>query len=241
MCQTAVDARRKTGRSEVLLCHVSPVASLAIAVFWSLRQEPTPAASPQCWSRVPRHALVVVRAGEGNNYPAPGSRSVQAAPPRALEQHPPIIVDPGFRDAFAVARPTPRFADLLSEIPEVFVGDAAKLRAVVTLVAAALEQSFAARGLPLPPWRTRAALLARWGLAGPRRAWAGKLTGQVPTLPTSTAAPPPAALRPALLAGSRVGPLGALGAGLACPQLCRGPAECDEAPRWRSPSQLRRG
>lgn len=75
-----------------------------------------------------------------------------------------VIVEPRLRDFFECARPSPEYATLLEELPEVFVGRAAQLEVLVALVASALQASFVSSGLPLPPWRTKEALLAHWNL-----------------------------------------------------------------------------
>lgn len=137
-----------------------------------------------------------------------------------------LIVDPHFADAFAVARPTPAFAEVLSALPETFVGTPETLEAVIAVVSVALTECYAEQGLPLPPWRTRHALLARWSLlpaggAAHRRALGGRAAAAV--------------------GGERKLPLGAAPA---APQPQRGAGECEGVARRLSPAvagQRRRG
>ncbi|KAI8476575.1 MAG: hypothetical protein J3K34DRAFT_455683 [Monoraphidium minutum] len=73
-----------------------------------------------------------------------------------------FIIDPCFRGAFQIAPASPGYARVLAALPEAFVGEAAALRRLVALMAAQAERSYAHQGLTPPPWRSHAALLARW-------------------------------------------------------------------------------
>lgn len=76
-----------------------------------------------------------------------------------------VLIEPRLRELVEVARPTPEFVTLLEELPEVFVGRPAQLETLVGVVAVALQASFTQRGLPLPPWRTKEAILENWQLS----------------------------------------------------------------------------
>eukprot|EP00899_Mesostigma_viride_P016798 jgi/Mesvir1/25119/Mv21580-RA.1 len=74
-----------------------------------------------------------------------------------------FLVDPGLRDNFEVAKPTPEYAALLERLPPVFVGDASMLKSLVGFMVDRMRESIESHGMAVPPWRTRPALLARWG------------------------------------------------------------------------------
>ncbi|PRW18304.1 Translation initiation factor IF-3 [Chlorella sorokiniana] len=73
-----------------------------------------------------------------------------------------MLVDCHFACQFVVANPTPRFAALLSLLPQTFVGSAEQLEHVVEWVCREMEHSFKQRGQPLPPWRETGAMLTKW-------------------------------------------------------------------------------
>lgn len=75
-----------------------------------------------------------------------------------------FILDPAFKEAFVVSNPTPRYAAVLGSLDHHAAATKGCLRQAVVLLCSELAQCFAERGLPIPPWRTPAALLARWNL-----------------------------------------------------------------------------
>ena len=93
-----------------------------------------------------RHAFVVVQ--------APGASWSESA----------LLVDVSFHDVFALARPPPEHAALLAALPRVYVGSPRRLAALLDRLAPRLDAAYAAASLTRPPWRSRAALLARWRL-----------------------------------------------------------------------------
>jgi uncharacterized protein (TIGR01615 family) len=74
----------------------------------------------------------------------------------------PIIVDFQLRDHFEAGRVSDEYAAILAMLPSIFVGDTPHLQLLVTWLAERLADSFMTQGMPLPPWRTVAALRARW-------------------------------------------------------------------------------
>jgi uncharacterized protein (TIGR01615 family) len=96
-----------------------------------------------------RHAFVAVQAPSGER------RWSEAA----------LLVDPFFREAFALARPAPEHAALLAALPRVFVGPPLRLCRLLERLAPRLDAAYAAAALTRPPWRSHAALLARWRLS----------------------------------------------------------------------------
>lgn len=89
---------------------------------------------------------------------------VAAADPSATGSLGSYIVDPSFRDAFAIAHPTPRYAAIVASLPQEAVAAPAILARVVSILAREMAKSFADNGSDLPPWRTTNAMLARWQL-----------------------------------------------------------------------------
>lgn len=74
-----------------------------------------------------------------------------------------LLVEPALREYLSITPATPAYRALLRDrCPAVFVGTRPQLLALVSSMAAAAANSFAAQGLELPPWRARGALLGRW-------------------------------------------------------------------------------
>ncbi|KAF8072496.1 hypothetical protein HT031_000155 [Scenedesmus sp. PABB004] len=99
-----------------------------------------------------------------------------------------VIVDPTFRDQFAIAHPSPRYAAVLDALPPVWVGSAPRLAALVELVCGEMVLAFRAAGAVLPPWRQTASMLSKWQ---PRRSV--DLPLPAPGPPGGPGAAPPAA------------------------------------------------
>jgi uncharacterized protein (TIGR01615 family) len=73
-----------------------------------------------------------------------------------------IIVDPTFRDQFAIAHPSARYAAVLDSLPAVFVGHAGRIPQLVELLCAEMSLAFHAAGIVLPPWRQTKSMLSKW-------------------------------------------------------------------------------
>lgn len=155
--------RRLSQRVWLALCHLAPavpdasgclshlLASLlgqgvsAVLVTDTLRSR-----SPSLFSvlgQAQRHAFISVDTGG------------TSADDGAL-----LIVDPSFREQFAVARPTAVYTEILQALPCVFVGSASRLSQLVQWLAHKMKDCYAASGMALPPWRTSQALLVKWRL-----------------------------------------------------------------------------
>eukprot|EP00775_Hariotina_reticulata_P003592 gene3592-3857_t len=89
-----------------------------------------------------------------------GWRSRADAEPDYLPE--PLVVEPRFREQFAIAHPTHEYEALLQSVPPCFVGPAPHLEAVVKLLCEQMVVAFKSQGLPVPPWRSRQALLSKW-------------------------------------------------------------------------------
>ncbi|GBG00099.1 hypothetical protein Rsub_12920 [Raphidocelis subcapitata] len=72
------------------------------------------------------------------------------------------LVDANFKEHFLIPHPTLAYLDVLSLLPEEFVGSKGRLAQTVACLCAEMSASFEARGLTLPPWRREAALASKW-------------------------------------------------------------------------------
>lgn len=73
-----------------------------------------------------------------------------------------ILVEPNFREHFAINQSTPTYNDILRAVPVEFVGPVARLQPLVNTLAAEMHEAFASQGLERPPWRKASALLSKW-------------------------------------------------------------------------------
>ncbi|MQM06084.1 hypothetical protein Taro_038900 [Colocasia esculenta] len=72
------------------------------------------------------------------------------------------IVEPNLAAEFEIARPTPRYQELLHALPAVFVGRPEVLRDVVRLMCSAAAESMRSREMHVPPWRRREYVQGKW-------------------------------------------------------------------------------
>lgn len=75
---------------------------------------------------------------------------------------PKLLIDPHFRDQFALGASTPEYRDLLSAIPPLFIGFPGTVAQLAPLMANKMSESMSTLGLPCPPWRDAEALLSLW-------------------------------------------------------------------------------
>jgi uncharacterized protein (TIGR01615 family) len=73
-----------------------------------------------------------------------------------------VVIEPSFRDHFAVARPSKKYQKFYDSIPEVFVGSRQNLRKAVDLICEEIKRSFAEGNLPVPAWRKHKSLVSKW-------------------------------------------------------------------------------
>jgi len=73
-----------------------------------------------------------------------------------------LVVEPRFRESFAIAHPTPAFQKILNAIPDIYVGSTRRLSALVEVLCEHVRLSFHAQGLPVPPWRQAIAMTSKW-------------------------------------------------------------------------------
>jgi len=72
------------------------------------------------------------------------------------------VVDPNFRDQFAIARATRQYDTLLSAVPSVFVGRGKKLLPTIQLMCEEIAVAFSQQHLEVPPWRRRTSMMSKW-------------------------------------------------------------------------------
>jgi hypothetical protein len=81
-------------------------------------------------------------------------------------------------------------AAVLQSVPPCFAGPVSNLEAVVKLMCEQMTVTFKLQGLPVPPWRTRTALLSKWSPAQ-----LAELAAKIASLRRLAAAVPPVASR----------------------------------------------
>ncbi|EPS57683.1 hypothetical protein M569_17134 [Genlisea aurea] len=72
------------------------------------------------------------------------------------------IVEVFLAGEFTIARPTPGYASLLENFPEIFVGKPEGLKQLVSKMCSAMRASMKAAGISVPPWRRVAYMNNRW-------------------------------------------------------------------------------
>lgn len=78
----------------------------------------------------------------------------------SLQHH--CLIDPQFRDQFAIGQPTDQYLVIWEAVPEEFVGSALRLQSLVNALSTEVALVYEEQGLPLPPWRKSHAVLGRW-------------------------------------------------------------------------------
>mmetsp|Transcript_30077 Transcript_30077/g.66628 ORF Transcript_30077/g.66628 Transcript_30077/m.66628 type:complete len:260 (-) Transcript_30077:1233-2012(-) len=73
-----------------------------------------------------------------------------------------VIVDPCFKEQFELACATEEYRELVGLLPDVIIANAKQIDAICRLLCQEMEVVFMQRGVPLPPWRTHAAMVSRW-------------------------------------------------------------------------------
>lgn len=73
-----------------------------------------------------------------------------------------FVVDPSFREQFKLSQPPSAYEALLVELPDVFVGDAEQVVAVVELMCDEMSKVFQQDNRQSPPWRQREYMLTKW-------------------------------------------------------------------------------
>ena len=90
-----------------------------------------------------------------------------------------VVVELSFRAEFEVARAGAEYRALVAALPEVFVGRADRLRAVVKAMCAAAKQCMKENNMHMGPWRKHKYMQAKW-LGTPERTAAAAAAPVVP-------------------------------------------------------------
>lgn len=99
-----------------------------------------------------------------------------------------VVIEPGFRGEFEMARGGAEYRALVAALPEVFVGRSEKLRAVVRVMCDAARRCARESGMHMAPWRKHRYMEAKW-LGTPERVAPGG-GGGVPVAVGSPEKPP---------------------------------------------------
>ncbi len=73
-----------------------------------------------------------------------------------------LVIEPELRELFATSLATPRYSEICSSLPSVFVGQASQLSPLLQLLCYELSLVFDSLQRQLPPWRTFQATHGRW-------------------------------------------------------------------------------
>ena len=73
-----------------------------------------------------------------------------------------IIVDCTFKDQFKICQQTQQYQQLLTQLPQVFVGSASHLLPMVELMCTEIALSFKESGFTSPPWRHAKSMSSKW-------------------------------------------------------------------------------
>lgn len=145
-------------------CCRPPLCTAGDGTQWGSRQPYVVVEPPEAAAGVvPAPAAAWPRRG----WPAaPGVATRRGAAAAACcqqqQQEQQLIVEVGLREAFCASPCSPSYAAHLRRLPEVFVGSRQQLLLLAAAAADALAANFRDSGRPLPPWRRRDAMLARW-------------------------------------------------------------------------------
>ncbi|GIL63730.1 hypothetical protein Vafri_17752 [Volvox africanus] len=91
-----------------------------------------------------------------------GTSAAAAADHQAEVAVEPFVVEPGLRDLFRLGMSTPQYDNVVSRLPEVWVGPRAALMELADIMCLVMEVHFRSQGLDVPPWRRREAVMSRW-------------------------------------------------------------------------------
>jgi uncharacterized protein (TIGR01615 family) len=73
-----------------------------------------------------------------------------------------VVVELSFRAEFEVARASAEYRALVTALPEVYVGRADRLRAVVKVMCAAAKQCMKENNMHMGPWRKHKYMQSKW-------------------------------------------------------------------------------
>ncbi|KAL0736861.1 hypothetical protein Bca4012_013071 [Brassica carinata] len=72
------------------------------------------------------------------------------------------IVETNLSGEFEIARPTKRYASIISQVPRVFVGTPEELKKLMKMMCYEMRRSMKQMGIHVPPWRRNGYMQAKW-------------------------------------------------------------------------------
>jgi len=73
-----------------------------------------------------------------------------------------VVIEPNFRAEFEMARANPKYNGLVSELPEIFVGKAERLRNVIRIMCGAAKKCMKDNRMHMAPWRKHKYMQSKW-------------------------------------------------------------------------------
>lgn len=73
-----------------------------------------------------------------------------------------VVIELNFRAEFEMARASDEYNRLISRLPEVFVGKAERLRALIKILCSAAKTCMKEKKMHLGPWRKQKYMQAKW-------------------------------------------------------------------------------
>lgn len=73
-----------------------------------------------------------------------------------------VVIELNFRAEFEMARASDKYNRLISRLPEVFVGKAERLRALIKILCSAAKTCMKEQKMHLGPWRKHKYMQAKW-------------------------------------------------------------------------------
>jgi len=118
-----------------------------------------------CYLTLHNYAITVRASGGGSGNPLQNLRHrfiicTESDPKSETPNH--IVIDPQFKELFALAKPSHRYKRIYESIPAVFVGSMNALQQAVGILTKEVEQSFEEVLLSIPTWRTYDSIITKW-------------------------------------------------------------------------------
>ncbi|KAK6919574.1 Protein of unknown function PDDEXK-like [Dillenia turbinata] len=105
-----------------------------------------------------------------------------------------IVIELNLRGEFEMARASQEYNHLISQLPEVYVGKAERLQALIKILCSAAKKCMKDKKMHLGPWRKHKYMKAKWlGTSGSRMAETTSATPFVPVAEFSVRPPRPKA------------------------------------------------
>ena len=95
-----------------------------------------------------------------------------------------MVIELNFRAEFEMARGNKEYNRFITGLPEVFVGKAERLRALIKILCSAAKKCMRDEKMHMGPWRTHKYMQAKWFGTCMRQTstviWPAELSGQLP-------------------------------------------------------------